>query len=100
MRQELGDPLGVFDGGLAARDRLDVRCIEQPDRAGTFKQMEDWLPVLPYSPVLSRPTWVQPPSASQSERRKRSPVVVPNVCVSARRAPYAPRRRVQTTQIL
>src|SRR5262249_55213426 len=32
--------------GLAARHRLDVRRIEQPDLAGTFEQIEDRLPKL------------------------------------------------------
>ena len=46
MRQQLGDPLGAFDVGLAPRQGLDVRRVEQPDLEGTFEQVEDRLPEL------------------------------------------------------
>src|SRR5260221_4538316 len=52
-----------------------------------------------YSPVLSTPTWVQPPSVSQSESRKSSSVVVPKVCVSAWRWPSAPTLRRHLTTV-
>src|SRR5262245_56779111 len=42
--QQLGDPLRVLDVGLAARDRLDVRRIEQPHLAGALHQIEDGFP--------------------------------------------------------
>jgi hypothetical protein len=51
------------------------------------------------SPVLSKPMWVQPPSASQSERRNSSLVVVPKVRVSASRVPCASRVSRQTTTV-
>jgi hypothetical protein len=67
MRQELRDPLRVTHIRLAARDRLAVCGIEQPEREGACEQLADGLPVLEstreYSPVLSRPTWLQPPFA-------------------------------------
>jgi hypothetical protein len=43
VRQQLGDPLGVFDVRLAARHGLEVRRVEQPDRAGAFEQIKDRL---------------------------------------------------------
>jgi hypothetical protein len=43
--QELGDPLRVADIGLAARDGLDVRGVEQPRRHALFQAVEHRLPV-------------------------------------------------------
>jgi hypothetical protein len=101
MRQRFGDPLRILDGGLAPGHRLAVPCVEQPDRAGAFEQIADGLPVLAGTlpPVRSRPTGVQPPSVNQSASRSGSPVVVPQVCVSARRAPGVARVRRQTTTV-
>jgi hypothetical protein len=50
MGQALGDPVRVLDVGRAARDRLEVRSIEQPDLAGARQPIADGLPNLPRAP--------------------------------------------------
>lgn len=44
---QLGDPLRVFDVGLASRDGLEVPGIEQPALQRVFEQVEHRFPVVP-----------------------------------------------------
>ena len=44
--QQLGDPLGVLDVGLAARHLLDVRGIDHQDSEAALQQVVDRLPEL------------------------------------------------------
>jgi hypothetical protein len=46
MTEQLGDPLRVLDIGLAARDRLDVLGIEQPDLEAPLQNVVHRLPIL------------------------------------------------------
>jgi hypothetical protein len=52
-----------------------------------------------YTPVLSRPPWVQPPALSQSASCSNSAVVVPNVRVSATGCRRSPGVMRQTTAV-
>jgi hypothetical protein len=44
MAQQVGDPLGVFDVGLAPWDRLDVLRIDDQHLEAAFQQVVDRLP--------------------------------------------------------
>ena len=43
--EQLGDPLGILDVGLAAGDGLESLGVDQHDRHATFQDVEDRLPV-------------------------------------------------------
>ena len=85
-----------------------VRCATRPRRglradgrraSGTRRYAPVRAGTRRYAPVRARPTGGQPPSVNQSTSRGRSPVVVPQACVSARRAPGVSRVRRPTTTV-
>jgi hypothetical protein len=43
--EQLGDPLGVLDVGLAPRDVLDVAGVDQHQLEAAFQEVVDRLPI-------------------------------------------------------
>ena len=77
MTEQVGYPLGIFDIGLATRDRLDVLGVDHQQFELSLQQVVDRLPK--DATVDSIATWVHPSEASQSAIFKMSPVMVPKV---------------------
>ena len=75
--EQLGDPLGVLDVGLAAGDLLDVLGVDQDHLEAALQEVEDRLPVDARSIPWRR--GVTPSASSQSASASRSAVMVPKV---------------------
>jgi hypothetical protein len=76
VAEEVGDPLGVPDVGLASGRSLDVGRVDDEELEASSRML---CTGFQYEPVLSMATWVTASSASQPTRASSSRVVVPKV---------------------
>jgi hypothetical protein len=94
--EELGDPGGVVEVRLAARDLGDVGRVGQDAGKSLFEDVEDRGQ---YTPVLSIATWVTRCASSHSRNIRSSAVVVPKVRTCWARSPLVPGTRTQAVTV-
>ena len=96
MLQQVGQPLAVAHVGLAARDGLDVRGVDQQHVEPALQQVPDRLPV---DAGALHGHVGHAARASQSPKASSSAVVVPKVRTSWRHPPVVPPPRRQATTV-